>query len=49
MKQYQNRQLLNRMMSKNGFIPLVPGDTEWWHFTLKKELFPDTYFNFSVK
>ena len=49
LKQYQNRQLLNRIMSKNGFIPLVYEDTEWWHFTLRKETFPDTYFNFHVK
>jgi|694.fasta_scaffold119511_2 D-alanyl-D-alanine dipeptidase len=49
LKQYQNRQLLNHIMSKNGFIPLVSKDTEWWHFTLKKEPFPDTYFNFPVK
>ena len=26
-----------------------PLDTEWWHFTLKDEPFPDTYFNFPVK
>jgi zinc D-Ala-D-Ala dipeptidase len=47
-KQYQNRQLLNHMMSKQGFIPLNQQDTEWWHFTLKNELFPETYFNFLV-
>lgn len=47
-KQYQNRQLLNRMMSTHGFIPLNQQDTEWWHFTLRDELFPDTYFNFPV-
>ncbi|MBP5732173.1 MAG: peptidase M15, partial [Bacteroidaceae bacterium] len=23
--------------------------TEWWHFTLKDEPFPDTYFTFPVK
>ena len=22
---------------------------EWWHYTLKNEPFPDTYFNFPVK
>lgn len=48
-KQYQNRQLLNNLMSKHGFISLNQQDTEWWHFTLKNELFPDTYFNFPVK
>jgi D-alanyl-D-alanine dipeptidase len=49
LKQYLNRQLLNNMMSRHGFIPLKQQDTEWWHFTLKNELFPDTYFNFPVK
>ena len=44
----QNRQLLNHVMSKYGFIPLKPEDTEWWHFTLKDEPFPQTYFNFPV-
>ena len=24
-------------------------DTEWWHFTLRDEPFPDTYFTFPVK
>lgn len=45
-KQYQNRQRLNQIMTKYGFIPL---NTEWWHFTLKNEPFIDTYFNFPVK
>ena len=48
-EQYQNRQLLNHIMSKYGFILLSHQDTEWWHFTLKNELFPETYFNFPVK
>ena len=26
-----------------------PLDTEWWHFTLRDEPFPDTYFTFPVK
>ena len=29
-----------------GFNPL---DTEWWHFTLKNEPYPDTYFTFPLK
>ena len=49
LKQYENRQLLNRMMAKYGFIFLNEEDTEWWHFTLQNEPFPDTYFNFPVK
>ncbi len=48
-KQYQNRQLLNQLMSQYGFIPLNQQDTEWWHFTLKNEPYPDTYFNFPIK
>lgn len=43
-----NRKLLNQVMSQHGFIPLGPEDTEWWHFTLKNEPFPKTYFNFPV-
>ena len=31
---------------RHGFKPF---DTEWWHFTLKNEPFPDTYFTFPVK
>lgn len=33
-------------MVKAGFNPL---DSEWWHFTLKDEPYPDTYFNFDVE
>lgn len=45
-KQKENRMLLRRMMLKNGFKPY---DNEWWHFTLKNEPFPKTYFNFPVE
>lgn len=48
-KQFQNRQLLNQMMTKHGFISLTEHDPEWWHFTLKNELYPDTYFNFPIQ
>lgn len=44
-KQYENRQLLRKVMTEHGFIPL---DTEWWHFTLKDELYPNTYFDFPI-
>jgi len=47
-KQYQNRQLLNQVMTEYDFASLTQHDTEWWHFTLKNEPFPDTYFNFPV-
>ena len=41
-EQFQNRMILRRAMLNNGFKPL---DSEWWHFTLKDEPYPDTYFN----
>lgn len=44
-EQFQNRMILRKAMMKNGFKPL---DTEWWHFTLKDEPYPDTYFTFTV-
>ncbi len=44
-EQYENRMLLQDLMVRNGFEPI---DCEWWHFTLKDEPFPDTYFEFPV-
>ena len=44
-KQKENRMLLRETMLKHGFLPL---ESEWWHFTLKDEPFPDTYFDFPV-
>ena len=44
-EQYENRMLLRRAMLRNGFEPIF---CEWWHFTLKNEPFPDTYFEFPV-
>jgi D-alanyl-D-alanine dipeptidase len=43
--QFQNRMTLQRIMTRNGFIPI---DCEWWHFTLEDEPYPDTYFDFPV-
>ena len=43
--QYANRMLLQQVMVRNGFEPL---DCEWWHFTLKNEPFPETYFDFPI-
>ncbi|MDY0162469.1 M15 family metallopeptidase [Desulfobotulus sp.] len=40
------RLLLKTLMEKHGFRYY---DKEWWHFTLKNEPFPDTYFDFVVK
>ncbi len=44
--QIQNRLLLRDIMIRHGFIPL---ESEWWHFTLKDEPYPSTYFDFDVK
>lgn len=45
-KQIANRELLQTVMIKHGFINYPK---EWWHFTLKNEPFPDTYFDFVVE
>jgi D-alanyl-D-alanine dipeptidase len=45
-EQYANRMILREAMLRHGFKPL---DEEWWHFTLKDEPFPDTYFAFPVQ
>ena len=44
--QHANRMLLQSLMVKHGFRPL---ETEWWHFILENEPWPDTYFTFSVR
>ncbi len=44
-QQFRNRQVLREAMLRHGFKPL---DSEWWHFTLANEPYPDTYFNFPV-
>lgn len=41
-----NRRILWNAMLKHGFTML---DSEWWHFTLANEPYPDTYFNFPVR
>ena len=45
-EQKKNRKILYDAMIKAGFKGL---DSEWWHFTLKNEPFPDTYFDFDVE
>ena len=45
-EQFANRMVLRTAMLRHGFKPL---DSEWWHFTLKNEPFPNTYFTFPVK
>jgi len=44
-EQFENRMLLQKVMVRNGFSPL---SCEWWHFALKHEPYPDTYFEFPV-
>ena len=45
-QQFRNRLILRDAMLRHGFKPI---DEEWWHFTLKNEPFPDTYFTFPVR
>ena len=40
------RLLLKRRMEKHGFKSY---EKEWWHFTLKNEPYPDTYFDFPIE
>jgi len=44
--QHANRMTLAAAMAKRGFRGY---DKEWWHFTLRGEPFPETYFDFPVK
>ena len=41
-----NRALLRVVMARYGFNPY---EAEWWHFTLKNEPYPETYFDFPVQ
>ncbi|MEF2230312.1 MAG: M15 family metallopeptidase [Pseudodesulfovibrio sp.] len=41
-----NRALLRTVMDRHGFRGIT---SEWWHFTLRDEPFPDTYFDFPVE
>ena len=45
-EQFANRMLLREIMLAHGFKPIAE---EWWHFTLKNEPYPDTYFDFPVR
>ena len=45
-EQFHNRMILREAMMRHGFKPI---GEEWWHFTLKNEPFPNTYFTFPVK
>jgi D-alanyl-D-alanine dipeptidase len=41
-----NRAWLAQAMRRRGFVPYRK---EWWHFTLRHEPFPDSYFDFAVR
>jgi D-alanyl-D-alanine dipeptidase len=43
---HANRMLLATAMGRHGFRPY---EREWWHFTLRGEPFPQTYFDFPVQ
>lgn len=45
-QQRANRLLLNSLMDKYGFKNLAE---EWWHYTLRNEPFPETYFDFVIE
>lgn len=44
--QKSNRDLLQKVMQKYNFRNYA---NEWWHFTLRWEPYPDTYFDFEVE
>lgn len=44
--QTANRNVLKKAMEKRGFKAY---SKEWWHYTLIKEPYPKTYFNFDVE
>ncbi|MDU7473788.1 MAG: D-Ala-D-Ala dipeptidase VanX [Paenibacillus macerans] len=41
----ENRRLLRSIMESSGFNAY---DYEWWHYTLKNEPYPSTYFDFPI-
>lgn len=45
-EQKANRAILKNAMRIHGFRALA---TEWWHYSLQDEPYPDTYFDFPVK
>jgi D-alanyl-D-alanine dipeptidase len=45
-RQEANRALLSGAMLSCGFEPY---ESEWWHFSLKEEPYPDTYFDFPIR
>lgn len=45
-QQTRNRETLRQAMLRHGFEPY---SAEWWHYTLKAEPYPTTYFDFPVQ
>ena len=45
-EQFHNRMILRMAMLRHGFKPI---SSEWWHFTLKDEPYPKTFFTFPVR
>ena len=45
-EQQENRLMLRKIMLAHGFKPY---NKEFWHFTLKNEPYPETYFDFPVQ
>jgi len=45
-KHLQNRKILQELMRKYNFKNYPK---EWWHFTLRNEPYPNTYFNFPIE
>jgi D-alanyl-D-alanine dipeptidase len=45
-EQRANRARLRAVMQRCGFAPIAQ---EWWHFTLRREPFPNSYFDFPVR
>jgi len=41
----RNREMLRSVMEASGFQPYP---AEWWHYTLREEPHPDTYFDFPI-
>ena len=41
----RNRVRLKTLMERFGFLPY---QAEWWHYTLKDEPYPNTYFDFPI-
>ena len=41
----ENRRLLKSIMERAGFAPY---ENEWWHYTLRGEPYPDTWFDFDI-